>query len=344
LLGDGLRSDKCFQQHIDPDEPSQTRYLAPFIRSKVLQEGTFGISHTRVPTESRPGHVALIAGLYEDVSSVTTGWKVNPVNFDSVFNESRHTWSWGSPDILPMFKLGASDRSRVDTWTYDEGMEDFTQDATKLDIWVFDRVKEFFRNARKDPALFALLQKDKLIFFLHLLGLDTSGHAHRPYSAEYLRNIKVVDKGLREINALVDDFYGRDGKTAWVFTADHGMSDWGSHGDGHPDNTRTPLVTWGAGVKKPVLTSKLPSEATTGHEDGISWDWGLGSVRRNDVAQADVAALMAYLVGLNFPVNSVGELPLDYLSADQKTKAKAAWTNVRQILEMYNVKEGKLPA
>lgn len=344
FVGDGLRADKAFQSFPDPSPATDTddntqvdltpRPLAPFIRSRVLSHGTFGVSHTRVPTESRPGHVALIAGLYEDVSSVTTGWKLNPVNFDSVFNRSHHTWSWGSPDILPMFKEGATP-GRIDAETYAEEAEDFTSDGTQLDIWVFDKVKALFADAKKDPELNARLREDKVVFFLHLLGLDTTGHFYRPYSKEYLHNIKVVDKGVQEISDLVQDFYGDD-ETAFVFTADHGMSDWGSHGDGHPDNTRTPLVAWGSGVAKP---NTVKQGIAPGHEDGFSSDWGLDHVERHDVAQADVAALMAYLAGLDFPVNSVGELPLSFIDASPREKALAALANAQGVLEMYQVKE-----
>lgn len=338
LIGDGLRADKAFQSFPDPSPQSEDddltpKPLAPFLRSRVLEHGTFGVSHTRVPTESRPGHVALIAGLYEDVSAVATGWKLNPVNFDSVFNRSRHTWSWGSPDILPMFEKGATP-GRIDAYCYDAEFEDFSQDALHLDYWVFDHVKELFAEAEKNKTLNDALRQDKIIFFLHLLGLDTTGHGFRPYSKEYLNNIKVVDQGVKEVTELINAFYG-DARTAFVFTADHGMSDWGSHGDGHPDNTRTPLITWGSGIAKPVVSA---DSIAPGHDD-YSSDWNLGRVKRHDVSQADVAALMAYLAGVEFPANSVGELPLSYLSAEIDEKSEALLVNAQEILEMYQVKE-----
>jgi phosphatidylinositol glycan class N len=113
------------------------------------------------------------------------------------------------------------------------------------------------------------------------------------------------------------------------------MTDWGSHGDGHPDNTRTPLIAWGSGIAKPVTT---PGKTAPGHDD-YSSDWGFNHVQRHDVAQADVATLMAYLAGLAYPVNSVGELPLSFLSSDIAAKAEAFLANARGILEMYRVKE-----
>ncbi|XP_060100263.1 GPI ethanolamine phosphate transferase 1 [Heteronotia binoei] len=326
FVADGLRADSLYE--LDDNNTS----VAPYLRNIVTSKGSWGVSHTRVPTESRPGHVALIAGFYEDVSAVARGWKENPVEFDSLFNESKYAWSWGSPDILPMFAKGASG-DHVYTHCYEAESEDFgAKDATVLDSWVFDHVKDFFSSARNNETLFSKLHEQKIVFFLHLLGIDTNGHAHRPHSSEYKRNIGKVDEGIKEIVSLVEDFYGNDSNTAFILTSDHGMTDWGSHGAGHPSETLTPLVAWGAGIKSPQRVSSQQ------FEDEFLKEWKLETWRRQDVNQADIAPLMASLIGVPFPLNSVGILPLGYLNNTARFKTESMFTNAAQILEQFKVK------
>ncbi|XP_061446212.1 GPI ethanolamine phosphate transferase 1 isoform X3 [Rhineura floridana] len=326
FVADGLRADSLYE--VDDNGTSN----APYLRNIIISKGSWGVSHTRVPTESRPGHVALIAGFYEDVSAVARGWKENPVEFDSIFNESKYTWSWGSPDILPMFAKGASG-DHVYTHCYKAEREDFgAEDATALDTWVFDHVKDFFSSAKNNGTLFSKLHEQKIVFFLHLLGIDTNGHAHRPHSREYKNNIRQVDKGVRKIVSLVEDFYGNDGSTAFILTSDHGMTDWGTHGASHPSETLTPLVAWGAGIKYP---QRVTSQQ---YEDTFLKEWKLETLKRQDVNQADIAPLMASLIGVPFPLNSVGILPLEYLNNTAHFKAESMITNAVQILEQFKVK------
>ncbi|XP_030830973.1 GPI ethanolamine phosphate transferase 1 isoform X3 [Strongylocentrotus purpuratus] len=329
FVGDGLRADKLYE--LKEDGTSR----APYLRSILKNQGTWGVSHTRVPTESRPGHVAIIAGFYEDVSAVTKGWQENPVEFDSVFNQSRFTWSWGSPDILPMFAKGASG-DHVFIHTYPPESEDFADsDASKLDTWVFDKVKEFLSESKEDPSLRSKLNSNRVILFLHLLGIDTNGHAHKPYSKEYLENIALVDAGIKEIVGVLEDAFAHDGKTAYVLTSDHGMTDWGSHGASHPDETLTPLLAWGAGVREARHTTNQQ------FQDNFLQDWHLEDIERHDVNQADIAPLMSSLIGVPFPLNSVGVLPVDYLNGTEEYKARSLLTNAKQIIAQYEVKENQ---
>ncbi|KAI0668974.1 PigN-domain-containing protein [Trametes maxima] len=338
IVGDGLRADLLLAKNGFSMIPGAPEVVAPHLRSIINERGAFGISHTRVPTESRPGHVALIGGMYEDVSAVTKGWKTNPVDFDSVFNQSASTFSFGSPDILPMFARGATP-GKVEMWCYDEDEEDFTKDATALDVWVLDHLRALFHNATTDQTLDTRLRGEKTVFFLHLLGLDTTGHSYRPHSKEYMTNIQVVDEIVKQTEALFQEFYG-DGETAFVFTADHGMSRIGNHGDGDPDNTRTPLIAWGKGVRGP-----LPDTIPSSHDD-YSASWELSHLARRDVEQADVAALMSSLIGVHWPVNSVGVLPdVDptkpgYLlpREGEKSQAEGALVNAQVVLEHYRIK------
>lgn len=85
----------------------------------------------------------------------------------------------------------------------------------------------------------------------------------------------MVDRGIERMQHVFDDFF-YDQSTAWIFTADHGMTDWGSHGAGSDEEVSsldftanveswiscipwlqsnrvkvlTPFVAWGAGVQK----------------------------------------------------------------------------------------------
>ena len=67
LTADGLRADKFFELESDGN------LRAPFLRSIIQKKGSRGVSHAQPPTESRPGHVAIITGFYEDPSAVKKG-------------------------------------------------------------------------------------------------------------------------------------------------------------------------------------------------------------------------------------------------------------------------------
>ena len=64
FVADGLRADSLYKNGLEN---------APYLNEVLRNLGTWGVSHTKVPTESRPGHVALIAGMYEDPSAITKG-------------------------------------------------------------------------------------------------------------------------------------------------------------------------------------------------------------------------------------------------------------------------------
>ncbi|CAJ0577592.1 unnamed protein product, partial [Mesorhabditis spiculigera] len=290
---DGLRYDTFV------NNPDKSPFLHGIIRNN---QGVSGVSTSHMPTESRPGHVALFAGFTEDVSAVTAGWKKNPVPFDSIFNRSGESWLIGSPDIVELFPA-----AHINIQSYSASEEDFSSnEAHKLDEWVFQRFEKLLHEADRDAMLDQRLRAEKRMFFLHLLGLDTNGHGHKPASSEYINNIAVVDAGIDRVTKLASEFFGDDG-TAFILTADHGMTDWGSHGAGSDAEVLTPFVAWGAGVKS--------------------------SGARINISQVDVAVLLSSLLGVPIPVNSAGILPKDVLAASEEYIFRANYANFQQLRE-----------
>jgi phosphatidylinositol glycan class N len=168
---DGLRADRLFEQ--------PTGFLRELITSN---KAVWGVSHAHVPTESRPGHVALLAGFYEDVSAIFKGWKRNPVEFDSVINGSATAVLIGSPDIVHVFADGnvtasSGQHHTVHVHAYPQEIEDFAAaNASVVDAWVLQRLRNLLQDATStDVGLNASLRARGVVYLLHLLATGAIG-------------------------------------------------------------------------------------------------------------------------------------------------------------------------
>ncbi|KAL5582655.1 hypothetical protein UlMin_015097, partial [Ulmus minor] len=89
-----------------------------------------------------------------------------------------------------------------------------------------------------------------------------------------------------------------------------------SHGDGHPSNTDTPLVVWGAGVEYPKPISSSNHSYC-----------GVTVLLMN--------TCMTHLNLQNGAYTSVGSLPLEYVNFDKAAEVEAVVANTKQILNQF---------
>lgn len=161
-------------------------------------------------------------------------------------------------------------------------------------------------------------------------------------------DIKKIDRAIEKTVTRFEEVFNHDGKTTYVFTADHGMSDRGNHGDGERANTETPLVIWGAGVSNPqpvsvptVYYQDTPIEKIRVQHPSrpTPEEWDLQKLARFDIEQGDLAPLMASFIGAPFPVNNVGILPTLYIDkAEVNLTVSALYTNAEQIFRQMERK------
>ena len=225
-----------------------------------------------------------------------------------------------------MFAKGASP-DKVITECYNAAEEIFGSGSKThlLDQWVFRKVKKFLK---KPENIESLRKETKMVMFLHLLGMDTSGHVHKPNSQKFTDNLKFVDRGIRDIVEIIEDTFENDGQTAFIVTSDHGMTNRGSHGAGHALETETPFLAWGAGVNY-----WLPAS-----EDFLTRQFvtvGGQKIPRYDIQQADACPLMATLIGVAVPTNNFGKLPYMYPNVTKEYLAQAFSNNAYQLHAQY---------
>lgn len=93
--------------------------------------------------------------------------------------------------------------------TYSSENEQFTgHDAYKLDEWVFERFERFLLAAPHNETVKTMLNQTQVVFFLHLLGLDTNGHTNKPHSAYALISYFQLIPQANAIRILIDCMTG----------------------------------------------------------------------------------------------------------------------------------------
>ena len=324
---DGVRADIFYETLNDKN--------ASFLRGISLTDGVWGVSHTRVPTETRPCLVAIGSGFYEDVSSALNGFKENPIDFDSFYNESDVAIGIGNGA-----KVFVKSAKNMKLFVNDSIYQNFdSKESYRLDEWVFNTTHKLLETTVKsDRILYEILHKNKLSFFLHLESLDDYGHGPGPHSEEYINHIQKLNNEIKNICYKFKQFYGDD-KTAFILTSDHGMSEWKNHGDGDPLNTRTPFLAWGAGIRKALQNNDNKIKPVNLNNFNTPNNWNLSNIVRQDIEQINIAPLMSALIGVNFPMNSIGFLNENILNTSMSHKAKILYQNIRQLLEIYKSKE-----
>ncbi|KAF5338800.1 hypothetical protein D9758_012051 [Tetrapyrgos nigripes] len=280
------------------------------------------------------------------VPFVRKGWVDEPV--DSLLGRAHRTYAFGTSTILSMF-AGSTPEGKVKEWRRWK-TEDFAEgiDASVLDWAAFEEMKMLFTNATSDPKLNAELTEDKTLILLTLRGLNTTAALDE---ATVTKNIMVMDKIVQETESLVRNFYNEkegEEETTYIFTASCGTSP-KNYWDGRKDDTRTPLVMWGKGVRGPQSAIA---------DDIHSSQWGLEGLLRRDILQSDLSPLIATLLGTEWPAHSIGTLPgivhhsnsyqepdklenveNGFVLFDEEDIARAAEVNAKVMLEQLRVQE-----
>ncbi|KAL3279531.1 hypothetical protein HHI36_017040 [Cryptolaemus montrouzieri] len=295
FVADGLRAQAIFDKNEN---------VTPFLSSIRKTRGAWGVSHARLPTESRTNHVSILGGICEDPTAVFNKFREFPVDYDSVLNESKNAWIIGTRQVIKLFQL-KDQIKHLKTTILPIGAH------KNEDAWVFDEMTSLLNNSRHSR----LFEDSGNIFSLHLSGIDKLAHSKKPYSKEFLEHIRNVDDNIRKMDILIKNTFS-DNLTTFIFTADHGMNDFGTHGSGSDYETYTPFITWGAGIK--------------------------ANESRQDIYQTDISPLISSLIGINYPMNSLGKLPIQYLNLSAENKLHLYLTNIQQLFRILEIKQKRI--
>ena len=299
----------------------------PFLENIIKNRGVYGVSHLKVPTESKPCFTAMSTGHFQDGSLALKHIFGKYVNSDSIYKQSNY--AWGAGFIIDYFTQDTKNMDNVPLASHPYNDEFYISYNYNL----FHTIIDLLNNAKNNTnsTTYKRLLLDKITFLMHVTETDGLGHKYGPKSDEIKNNLMNLDKNFSSLENAFYDFY-HDNKTTFILTSDHGMNMKKYHGDDDEGCKRVPFLAWGAGIRKSIHREQKPEGEDTPE------DWGLNNYVRRDIEEIDIASLAAGLIGINIPINNYGTIPVDILDTSDKIKSKLLFANFEEIFEIYKMK------
>ena len=224
------------------------------------------------------------------ISEMMTGVPNAPINGLRNFN-------LGHPGMNDPWLLAANDPRYNVAMVGSYVMGNMYRDFSNIDfVNTFKGHSDYYEGDKDTLEVAAdwLNSSDYNVMAVHFSGPDKVGHTWGANSPEYRTKITAVDLQVAELLDLIPSQW------SVIITADHGMTDMGTHGSSEEITRDVAAI-----ISGPNIVAKSES---SGH-------------------QRDLSAIVPVILGLPFPVQLHGRIPLDILDYSDSEKS---------VIEIWN--------
>uniref|UniRef100_A0A0X3P1B0 GPI ethanolamine phosphate transferase 1 n=1 Tax=Schistocephalus solidus TaxID=70667 RepID=A0A0X3P1B0_SCHSO len=270
--------------------------------------GISGVVKANVPTESRPRHTAILAGFEENIANIKTGWSRSVQPFESVFNNVEVSWAFGSESVPLYFAANIRRMSHTISPSDAEVFQDFVRSADRI-------LRELSpqRNSANDST------HGKIVFF-NFASIDLADHIEGYSTPDYLKAVVQADNFVYAVYHFFQQRLSKELMNAMTFivTADHGVLKYGGHGGDSVNEIYVPIFIWGGGiVREKSLPIMRRLDSISGYQILLN--------------QVDICPLIASILGIKIPSNSMGSLPVELLDVSPARKLQLLLSNNRHL-------------
>lgn len=313
------------------------------------RKASWGISHSQIPTEMKPCHIGMIRGFYYDASAVKKSWS-NSFPFDTIFHHAQYTSEICPPDIVNIIKndniFQFCELSSNNSLTKTNDFEMENNNLIKQEDFKSWKDKNFkvvqsLKIILNSESYKKNITQDQSILLLHF-DFPWNNNENFSIQQQFKESLIVLDKFIDSSYEILETFFN-DNKTSYIFSGAQNVNNNSNLGNNAQEIKRTPFIAWGAGIRTEndgdFNIIEDGSFIREKEEEYIKSKWDLNHLNRKDIHQIDIASLICSLIGIHYPINNLGILPLSYLDGSDLYRSMNLFANSVQILNQYIEKE-----